>query len=75
MRLTSYHPGQSIEKIQTKTGFPLEVAPDVHETVVPTPHEVRLLREQIDPLGVRKLETLSGAQRKELIRDILRQEA
>jgi glutaconate CoA-transferase subunit B len=75
MRLTSYHPGQSIEKIQAKTGFPLEVAPDLHETEPPTEEEVRLLRERIDPLGVRKLETLSGAQRKELIREILKKEA
>ena len=75
MRLTSYHPGQSIEKIQAKTGFHLEVAPDVHETEPPTEEEVRLLREEIDPLGVRKLETLSGAQRKELIREILKKEA
>jgi glutaconate CoA-transferase subunit B len=75
MRLTSYHPGQSIEKVQSKTGFALEVAPDLRETPAPTEEEVRLLREEIDPLGVRKLETLSGAQRKELIREILRREA
>jgi len=75
MRLTSYHPGQSIEKIQAKTGFALELAPAVHETEPPTVEEVRLLREEIDPLGVRKLETLSGAQRKELIREILKKEA
>jgi glutaconate CoA-transferase subunit B len=75
MRLTAYHPGQSIEKIQAKTGFELEVAPDLHETKPPTEEEVRLLREEIDPLGVRKLETLSGAQRKELIRGILKKEA
>lgn len=74
MRLIAYHPGQSIDKIQAKTGFELEVAPDVHETTPPTEEQVRLLREEIDPLGVRKLETLSGAQRKELIRDILRRE-
>ena len=75
MRLTSHHPGQSIEKIQAKTGFELAVAPDVRETEPPTAEEVRLLREAIDPLGVRKLETLSGALRKELIREILRREA
>ena len=51
------------------------MAPDVHETEPPTAEEVRLLREEIDPLGVRKLETLSGAQRKELIREILKKEA
>jgi hypothetical protein len=75
MRLTSYHPGQSLEKVQAKTGFTLEIAPDVHETEPPTAEEVRLLREEIDPLGVRKLETLNGAQRKELIREILKKEA
>jgi hypothetical protein len=74
MRLTSFHPGQSIDKIQAKTGFPLEVAPDIHETEPPTEEEVRLLRQTIDPLGVRKLETLNGGQRKELIREILRSE-
>jgi acyl CoA:acetate/3-ketoacid CoA transferase beta subunit len=75
MRLTSYHPGQAIEKIQAKTGFALEIAPAVHETEPPTIEEVRLLREEIDPLGVRKLETLSRAQRKGLIREILKREA
>jgi len=74
MRLTTFHPGESIAKIQAKTGFPLDVAPDARETEPPTVEEVRLLREQIDPLNVRKMEMLSGAQRKALIRDILRRE-
>jgi len=74
MRLIAFHPGQSPESIQIKTGFPLEVAPDAHETPPPTVEEIALLRETIDPLGVRKLETLSGGARKELIREILRQE-
>ena len=30
MRLCSYHPGVTIEKICNKTGFRLEIAPDVH---------------------------------------------
>ncbi len=37
MRLTSYHPGMSSEKVQAHTGFPLEIAPDVVETPLPTP--------------------------------------
>jgi glutaconate CoA-transferase, subunit B len=74
MRLIARHPGQSIDAIQAKTGFPLAVAPDVDETELPSRAEVQLLRETIDPLGVRKLETLSGGQRKELIREILRRE-
>lgn len=74
MRLIARHPGQSIDAIQAKTGFPLAVAPDACETEPPSVAEVRLLRETIDPLGVRKLETLSGGARKELIREILRRE-
>jgi len=74
MRLTSYHPGVTIEFIQTKTGFDLEIAPDVHATLPPTKEEVRLLREHIDPLGVRKLEMLSGSARKDLLRQILERE-
>ncbi len=74
MRLTSYHPGTTIERIQKKTGFELEIAPNVHETPPPTAGEIRLLREEIDPLGVRKLETLSGKARKDHLRAILAQE-
>jgi acyl CoA:acetate/3-ketoacid CoA transferase beta subunit len=75
MRLTTLHPGVSVAQAQSKTGFPLAVAPDLRETPPPTPEELRLLREAIDPLGVRKLELLGGAARKELLRDILTKEA
>lgn len=71
MRLTSFHIGVTVEQVQKKTGFKLEIAPDVHETPPPTGDEVRLLREVIDPLGVRKLEMLGGSARKELLREIL----
>jgi acyl CoA:acetate/3-ketoacid CoA transferase beta subunit len=71
IRLTSHHPDVSIEHIQKKTGFELDIAPDVHETPPPTEEEIRLLREDIDPLGVRKLETLAGNARKEHLRQIL----
>ncbi len=74
MRLTSYHPGVKMERIQKKTGFELEIAPDVHETPPPSVDEIRLLREEIDPLGVRKLETLGGSARKNLLREILTRE-
>lgn len=71
MRLLTYHPGESVERIQKKTGFELEIALDVHETPLPTDEEIRLLREEIDPLGVRKLEMLGGTARRDLLRDIL----
>jgi len=71
MRLISTHPSVTIEQIQKKTGFELDIAPDVNETPPPTTEEIRLLREEIDPLGVRKLEMLGGNARKELLRYIL----
>lgn len=74
MRLISLHPGVELRRIQRKTGFKLAVAPDLHETPPPDAEDLRLLREAIDPLGTRKLETLAGSARKKLLRDILRQE-
>ena len=75
MRLTTYHPGQSIEYIQRKTGFELDIAPDVAETPLPTDEEIYLLRNDIDPWGIRKLELLSGADRRLLLRQIIRLES
>jgi len=74
MRLRSYHRGVPIEKIQQKTGFALEIDPDLHETPPPSVEEVRLLREVIDPLGIRELERMSGAQRRPRMRELVRQE-
>ncbi len=74
MRLTGTHPGVSAEDVQKKTGFPLEIAPDLRETPPPSDEELRLLREVIDPLNVRKLETLGGSARKDLLREILEKE-
>src|SRR3989338_4542234 len=70
MRLTSIHPGETLEQIRAKTGFAFEVAPDCGPTEPPTPVEVRLLREEIDPLGIRRLELLGGTARRDLLREI-----
>jgi acyl CoA:acetate/3-ketoacid CoA transferase beta subunit len=74
MRLCSYQPGVTMEKICKKTGFRLEIAPDVHETLPPTDEEIRLLREEIDPLGIRELERMSGGRRRQRIREIIQSE-
>jgi acyl CoA:acetate/3-ketoacid CoA transferase beta subunit len=74
MRLTTTHPGVTVERVRLKTGFDLEIAPDLAETPPPTAAEIELLREVIDPLGVRRLETLGGAARKRALREILTNE-
>lgn len=75
MRLTSYHPGVEISQILSRTGFEVDIAPDVHQTQPPSPEELRLLREEIDPLGIRRLEALGGAARRQLLHDIITAEA
>lgn len=74
MRLLSLHPGVALRRLQARTGFDLLLPDPIPETEPPSPHELQLLREQIDPLGVRKLETLSGAARRDKLREILQRE-
>ena len=75
MRLVSYFPGVQISRIQSKTGFDLLIKSDVHQTIPPSTEELRLLREEIDPLGIRRLESLSGTKRRELLHEIIALEA
>ncbi len=74
MRLTSYHHGITIKQIQAKTGFEIEIASDIQETPPPTEEELYLLRNEIDPMCIRRLELLSGAKRRSLLREIIMQE-
>ncbi len=71
MRLISFHQGASIKRIQAKTGFEIEIAPNVQETPPPTEEELYLLRDEIDPLHIRRLELLSGNKRRKLLREII----
>ncbi len=75
IRLTTYHPGVTITHIKARTGFEFEISPDVRESPTPTEEEIRLLREKIDPLGIRRLEMLSGATRRQLLRKIVQAES
>jgi acyl CoA:acetate/3-ketoacid CoA transferase beta subunit len=74
MRLVSYHAGVTIDQIQSKTGFELVISPDIRETPPPTEEELDLLRNEIDPLSIRKLELLSGSKRRSLLHEIVYQE-
>ena len=55
MRLKSVHPGHTVEEVQAATGFELLLSEDgAPETQVPTQAQVRLIRDVIDPDGMRK---------------------
>jgi acyl CoA:acetate/3-ketoacid CoA transferase beta subunit len=52
MRLASVHPGVRVDDVIAATGFGLVIPSEVPETRAPTPEELWLLRERIDPRGV-----------------------
>jgi len=56
MRLRSVHPGVSVDDVRAATGFDLVVPAEVPESRLPTPEELRLLREVLDPRATRDRE-------------------
>jgi acyl CoA:acetate/3-ketoacid CoA transferase beta subunit len=56
MRVRSLHPGVELDEVTEQTGFELAVDGDVPTTRTPTTEELRLLREVLDPSGVRERE-------------------
>jgi len=56
MRLLSVHPGVTVAEVLAATGFDPVVGDDVPVTREPTPEELRLIREVIDPAGARYVE-------------------
>jgi acyl CoA:acetate/3-ketoacid CoA transferase beta subunit len=51
MRLASRHPGVQVEDVVRATGFLLTIPDRVETTREPTPEELRLIRDVIDPKG------------------------
>jgi acyl CoA:acetate/3-ketoacid CoA transferase beta subunit len=56
MRLRSVHPGVGVKDVIGATGFDLVVPADVPVSRLPTPEELRLIREVIDPEDARERE-------------------
>jgi acyl CoA:acetate/3-ketoacid CoA transferase beta subunit len=53
VRLLSVHPGVDVEQVREATGFELDVPADVPTTREPTTEELVLIREMLDPKGLR----------------------
>jgi acyl CoA:acetate/3-ketoacid CoA transferase beta subunit len=51
MVLTSLHYGCSVEAVQEQVGWTLRVAQDLVETEPPTPEQLRIMRQELDPTG------------------------
>jgi glutaconate CoA-transferase subunit B len=50
MRVESLHPGVDLEKVRAETGFELLVPGRIAATEPPAAEELRILREEVDPL-------------------------
>jgi len=60
MRIKSVHSGVEVEDVTQNTNFELVIPTSVPETPSPTEEELRLIREVIDPLGMRRLDFAKG---------------
>ena len=56
MRLVSVHPGVSVDEVVAATGFELAIDGEIPQTRQPTTAELALIREVIDPSGLRERE-------------------
>jgi len=53
MRLRSVHPGVTVDEVVAATGFALEIPDDVPTTREPSYEELLIIREMLDPKGLR----------------------
>jgi acyl CoA:acetate/3-ketoacid CoA transferase beta subunit len=56
MRLVSVHPGVTVDDVIAATGFELVIPDDVPDTRLPTAEELDLMRNLLDPSGMRDRE-------------------
>lgn len=63
MRVVSVHGGQTLADVRAHTGFDLPALDPLPATTPPSAEELRLLREEIDPDGLRDLELLGTRDR------------
>ena len=56
LRIRSVHPGVTVDEVQEATGFDLTASDEVGETRLPSEDELRLIREVLDPGGLRDQE-------------------
>ncbi|HEX5148606.1 MAG TPA: hypothetical protein VFW02_05955, partial [Candidatus Limnocylindrales bacterium] len=51
MRLDSIHPGATLDEIRATIGWAPRIAPALATTPAPRAEELRLIREELDPVG------------------------
>jgi glutaconate CoA-transferase subunit A len=72
--LVSIHPRVSLDQIREQTGGHFLVLDPLPVTPIPRADYLRLIRQEIDPFGLRRLEFTSGRARNEILTSILDEE-
>jgi glutaconate CoA-transferase, subunit A len=70
-RLVSIHPGITLEQVRRQTGGEFLVADPLPSTPTPSLEQLRLIRREIDPFGIRQLEFVPSKARLATIERIL----
>ncbi|MGB6134525.1 MAG: CoA-transferase [Acidobacteriaceae bacterium] len=70
-RLVSIHPGVHLDEVRDNTGGELLVSDSLAVTQPPTAEQLRQIRDEIDPFGIRRLEFVPGRDRLSMIESIL----
>jgi glutaconate CoA-transferase, subunit A len=70
-RLVSIHPGLTLQEVRRETGGEFLVADPLPTTPAPTAEQLRLIRREIDPFGIRRLEFVPSKARLAMIESIL----
>jgi glutaconate CoA-transferase, subunit B len=76
LQVTSLHPGVTLDDVvEATTGFAIDAAPNIQKTIAPTAEELRILRTEADPLGIRRLEMTAAKKRGAMLDHVLTVEA
>jgi glutaconate CoA-transferase subunit A len=71
LELIGLNPGVELRQVQEATGFPVRVAANTQTLAPPTDEELTLIRDEIDPLAMRRLEFVAGRERTPLLEQII----
>ncbi|TDA70329.1 MAG: hypothetical protein D9V47_01980 [Clostridia bacterium] len=70
MRLAGLYQGVSLNDVVANTGFELVIPDPVPVADPPTPQELKVLRQEIDPLATRRLDFAKGEAYKKILEEI-----
>ena len=74
LEVISIHKGITKKEIELNTEFKTIYSRNCKTTPMPSKTELKILREEVDPFNIRKLEFVSGEERMQLFKEILKRE-